>query len=663
MISLIYIAVGLLFSSLSSRYIFGGDSAEFSAVAHTWSIPHPPGYPLYSLLSNIFTHLIPLGTIPWRTSLLSVIPTILTSYLLYKICAKLKVRGVIAVLVSLLYVVLFPTWQYALVPEVFALNSFLVIATTYFLLCSQGPKKDRYLWAVAFFIGLNIAHHHIFVIFIPGWLILIKNHLKKIAHSKKIYFTLLLFLILGAAFYLYAPIASYFNPPIQWEDSKTFEGFWRLITRAVYGTYTAYGGSKGNFLNQIYDVLSLFILIFQDFRIIGLLCIGTGIWINRLKREKIFQFLSITSFMHIFFLFYTNFALSSPFTVAMYERFLISFYAILCIYLAIGYNYLYSSVVSHITHFSNKKSILLLTHCCLVLIFLTYVSTVAKTNFKSLSYIKNGKDFDRLGKDILDTIPVGGVFFPGNDNAHFTAMYQIFESKYKSGIIFFQMNLAYKKHYIEQFKKKNKMLLFPSRMLDQKDLERFIVLNKKRGIYLETPLPFGFWMPYGLLWKYYDTKAQGIADLTHIVQANTDLWNKVYHIPELNMSTRNILHLQSVQDFYIDSYMSYAKMLYLAHEPNKAQEVIEIILKKYQPSNNNARITLLNLLLLEKKCPASKNSIEEIVTIPLESLRSEFITPLINYYTQCDPSNKQLSLLKKKREKEKIKSLTPLDRF
>lgn len=663
MISILFVVVSVVLSSMSSRFIFGGDSAEFSAIAHTWSIPHPPGYPLYSFLLNCLTHTIPFGSIPWRSSLLSVIPTVLTSYILFRILTKLHVRMWISLLVALLYIILFPVWTYSLVPEVFALNSFLVIATTYALFCHQHTKGSGYLLLSAFLVGLNVAHHHIFLIFVPGWIVLLKDTFPLIMKSGKIRLHLLVCFIFGVSFYLYAPIASYFNPPIQWEDSKTLIGFWRLITRAMYGTFTAYGGSKGNIVNQLYDIFSLFLLIFQDFRIIGTFLIGVGVWTTHRNKSNFSRFLAVTSLAHIFFFFYTNFILLSPFSIGMYERFLISFYSILILYLGRGFEYLYSRAVTLVYRYSDKESIRIGAKICLMLFLIIYISTVANTNYKSLSYIQNGKDFDRLGKDIIDTVPTGSVFFAGNDNANFTTLYQVFEAKYNTKSIFFQINFINQKHYVEQFKKNNPALIFPAPIQGKMNLQKFISLNRNSGIYLETPQPYGFWMPYGLLWKYYESQKEALADLSSLVKANTYLWNTVYHIPELNDNTRNILHLQSIQDFYSESYITYAKLLYFAKEETLAQEVMKQLLKKYRPSNNHAKLTLMNLILLEKKCGQAEKIAQEILLLPVESLETEFVPPLVKYYSLCDPSNSRLPLLKRAIEQNKNKLLTPLDSF
>jgi len=47
------------------------DSAEFAASAAILGIPHPSGYPLYSLLGYLFTVIIPFGEMAWRVNLMS----------------------------------------------------------------------------------------------------------------------------------------------------------------------------------------------------------------------------------------------------------------------------------------------------------------------------------------------------------------------------------------------------------------------------------------------------------------------------------------------------------------------------------------------------------------------------------------------------------------
>src|SRR5512133_2465478 len=48
-----------------------GDSAELGAAAALWGVPHPPGYPLLTLVGHLFAS-VPIGDIAWRIHLTSV---------------------------------------------------------------------------------------------------------------------------------------------------------------------------------------------------------------------------------------------------------------------------------------------------------------------------------------------------------------------------------------------------------------------------------------------------------------------------------------------------------------------------------------------------------------------------------------------------------------
>jgi hypothetical protein len=44
----------------------GGDSPEFVTITCTGGVAHPPGYPLLSLVSSLFTRLVTVGSVAWR---------------------------------------------------------------------------------------------------------------------------------------------------------------------------------------------------------------------------------------------------------------------------------------------------------------------------------------------------------------------------------------------------------------------------------------------------------------------------------------------------------------------------------------------------------------------------------------------------------------------
>ena len=71
------IFAGVLYFLTAARDIVVGDSPELTMAAAILGVAHPPGYPLFTMLGHIFS-LLPLGPIPFRVNLLSVICDALT---------------------------------------------------------------------------------------------------------------------------------------------------------------------------------------------------------------------------------------------------------------------------------------------------------------------------------------------------------------------------------------------------------------------------------------------------------------------------------------------------------------------------------------------------------------------------------------------------------
>src|SRR6267143_5356183 len=72
----------LLYFLTAARDIVVGDTPEYITAAVTLGVPHPPGYPLFTMLGHLFSYL-PLGPIPFRVNLLAVTCDALTVGIVY----------------------------------------------------------------------------------------------------------------------------------------------------------------------------------------------------------------------------------------------------------------------------------------------------------------------------------------------------------------------------------------------------------------------------------------------------------------------------------------------------------------------------------------------------------------------------------------------------
>lgn len=595
MIALAYLGIFILNTLLHAQYIFGGDSAEFSLTALTWSIPHPPGYPLFSLLANIIRY-IPLGTIPWRVALISSSAASVTAYFMYRLLAFKNVNRLIAFVSSLLFLVLFPVWQYSLIPEVFLLNTALISLATYTLFVYEKTKNSRFFWAFSFIIGLATANHHTFVLFIPAWYLVVRDSLPK---KPRLYFTAILCFLLGFSAYIYAPLASLANPPIDWENAKTIDGFVKLFLRTTYGTFSAYSNSKSTIATHAYDLIAIFIFVIQDFKIPGVLIFLVSLGVIRKIGSKLAAFTAVSIIVHLVFLTYTNFVLTYSFTAAMFERFLISYYFALAILFGITLDWMIKKAPRY------KLAVYLFS--------VTYFLVVAMSNFKTIVRIRSISHFDRIARDILATVPQGGIAYAGTDNTNFPVLYYLYGLKKRQDIVFLHMSLLNRKPYVDALRNDPRIQGVPKKpSLRAVDFENIFLKNEEKGIYMETPLPAGYWMPYGLLWKYYSTEQKAVDDIPRLLAVNRTLWNTVYKIPVLSAEEKNLLHLQVVQDFYREAYVNYAKFLFLA---KRYSESLEVMKKAHSltPSDKAEVVTLLNIASTGALCTDAKTYYNDVL--------------------------------------------------
>ncbi len=618
--------------------LFGGDSAEFVLNSQTWSIGHPPGYPFYTFLSNIFYQLLFFLPEYFRLNLLSILPTILTVILLYFFIKKEIKNSLIASFSSFLYAVLFPVWLYSEVPEVFALNNLIIVTLTYFILLYLKKQKNSYKFFIFFLLGLIFSHHHTAILFIPGWFYLIKKKFKLFIKS---FWHSFIFFLLGLSFYIYAPIASFFNPPLDYENAKTIEGIFRLITRASYGTFKAYTGSTTNFLNQFFNLFSLIIYLLQDFRVIGFLIIILGFFYLKIKNKDLFIFILTTLFCQLFFLFYSNFPTTTDFILAIFERFLIPIYLLFIILFAYGLLLIKNSIYRLQKKYITNQLLAKLTKQFVYLFTAGYLFIIFYSNYTVIKYLPNVNQFDVLAKNILDTVPKNGVLSTSSDSTSFTTYYYYFVKKYRPDIKLVFFGLLNRDYYLEKIKKKYPQ--FNLHLTKNDLINSFIEKNNKLyNFYLEAPQSTGVWLPYGLLWKYYPTKDLANKDIDRVIEINYHLWKNVYKIPLLSKETINILHLKAIRNHYIDRLINFINLLIQEKRYDQALEFLNTIEKKYDRNNKNAVSLLIKVYVLKKQCLQASVYEQQFKNL-LDETKIDDLTSILYYYYYCDKKNKNVN--------------------
>ena len=270
------------------------DSGEFLTAAVHVGVPHPTGYPLWTIFSHFFT-LFPIGNGAWEVNLFSGFCTAIASGLVALILTNsMRWAGVgdrlaqtLAVGWSLALACSVSMWSQAVIAEVYGLHSLCVMLLLVSLYrWMRYPEWTNGLaWGV-FFFALGMSNHHLIItlsllvalamllcrrdLVVEGLLYLCGvaalvywgfGYLSQEAatwHSSvrfmwcvRVVFVLwmvirrrlehwrtglfvLVGVVAGLSPYAYMPMASSTNPPMNWGFTSTKEGFFYSFNRSQY---------------------------------------------------------------------------------------------------------------------------------------------------------------------------------------------------------------------------------------------------------------------------------------------------------------------------------------------------------------------------------------------------------------------------------------------
>jgi tetratricopeptide (TPR) repeat protein len=217
--------------------LVAGDGGELVTAAVTFGIPHPPGYPLWTLLAHGFSAF-PLGCPAFRITLLSFSSWALATALLGALLARRWGKGWQALAIGYgfsFFIAFGPLClDQAIGPEVYGLH-YLLSACFLALILEPSPV---FFIGSCFILGLGLAHHHTLVLIVPAWAWAYRQSLRRP-------FDCLFgasFVSLGLSLYLLLPIRSNAHPFDNWGHPNHWNQFLSNFMRHQYGGDLA-GGS------------------------------------------------------------------------------------------------------------------------------------------------------------------------------------------------------------------------------------------------------------------------------------------------------------------------------------------------------------------------------------------------------------------------------------
>ena len=228
---LLTIAPGLTWAN------YGSDGGDLIAAAATGGVAHPSGYPLYLLLARLF-QLVPIGSLAFRTNLLSALAITFAAVFVFELTARLLTLSDgqpnwWAGLASAYGFGLAPLiWSQAVITEVYGVHILFVVAILFLssgpLLSFLSPRRLDLCLGLAF--GLGMANHVTTILLlpllfsaIPAGQPLLPSLLRRVAGMSA-----------GLLIYLTLPLRALQNPPINWGNPATLDGFRWLVMGSPY---------------------------------------------------------------------------------------------------------------------------------------------------------------------------------------------------------------------------------------------------------------------------------------------------------------------------------------------------------------------------------------------------------------------------------------------
>lgn len=214
----------------------GADGGDLIAAARTLGVPHPPGYPLYTLLARLFL-LVGWGTPAHRVALLSAAAGAGASWALFRLCAALvgPSRWPLALSAALLWAFAPIPWGQAVIAEVYALSALLAVGFLAAMLHWRNTGS-KVAWRAAWLLfGLGMAHHLLTAAcLVPAgvWAWQQRRRTDRRSWGEAAGLT-----ALGLCFYAYLPLRAAASPAVNWGDPRTLSRFWWVVSAAPYRQY------------------------------------------------------------------------------------------------------------------------------------------------------------------------------------------------------------------------------------------------------------------------------------------------------------------------------------------------------------------------------------------------------------------------------------------
>jgi len=411
----LFLLSGVLYALTAARTVTGEDAGELLAAAHGFGVPHPPGYPLWLVLSWAADHLLPWGTVAWRVSLISALPAAAANAVLLAVALKTLRSRLAALAAAALFAVSLTHWTQAVIPEVYGLNT-LFIGLQVLLLVRLAERQSAWrLLGLAAVSGLSATNHTsalpLGAVFAVGALLVAPQLFRRPAVLTGALLAGLLPLLL----YFVLPLASARQPYVDWGNPETAEALWQHATRAQYAEVQAEQqatGSEADLLRRLSILADWAARQFGSGWVLLLALLGAGALFVR-QTGLLLLLVAIGWLASVGITRYSNFPFEREHVYAV-QIFWIPAWLALAWLLGGGIDVVVGALARPP---ARRAAPGLLTVGCAALVALP-----AREHFAVADRSRTTTIAD-FGRAILDAMEPGALYFPASDHSTFAVMY------------------------------------------------------------------------------------------------------------------------------------------------------------------------------------------------------------------------------------------------
>ena len=229
-----------LYAATACRTLWVGDSAEIAAAVAVFGVPHPPGYPLYTLVTGALVHAVPFLEPAFAANLSSALYGAAAVGLGWWWLRSLGSSRQAAWVAAIVLATGSAYWSQCTAAEVYAFDAMLLVLT---LLMAKNLAGHKRWLLFGVLVGLWLGHRFVNAAYLPavlgvawarGALPGLRAHWRALA----------LGFLLSLVPYAYLPLASSLGPAIDVGAPQTWERFWVVVSGAPYTRHLATSGGR-----------------------------------------------------------------------------------------------------------------------------------------------------------------------------------------------------------------------------------------------------------------------------------------------------------------------------------------------------------------------------------------------------------------------------------